>query len=110
MYYCNGNFMRFYELAGIVLLIFKCFVPLLIIVFGTFDLLGLVIKSKEKDNKIKRFIIRIIAGIIIFFMPTIILTIFDRVGLNKAEYLCIYNCVLDIKKCEYIEKEESIVE
>ena len=99
MDYCSNSFVRFYELFGIILLFFKCFIPLLIIIFGTFDLFGLVLKSKERS--IKKFILRIISGIIIFFLPTLIIIVFERVGLDKGDYSCMYNCVLDINKCEY---------
>ena len=44
MNYCGYNFMKFYELFGIILLIFKCLVPLFIIIYGMFDLFGIVIK------------------------------------------------------------------
>lgn len=100
MNYCSNNFVRFYELFGLVLLLIKCFIPLLIIVFGTFDFFGLVIKNKENKSNVNKFIRRIVVGIIIFFIPSIIIEIFESVGLDKGEYSCMYNCVLDISKCE----------
>lgn len=102
MPYCNEDLMDIYRIIGIVVLISKIAVPLLIIVFGTFDIFHSVIKPKDEKskNKIKLFIKRIIAGLIILFMPNIILTIFERVGLDKTEYSCSYNCVLDISNCE----------
>ena len=100
MNYCGSNFIKFYELFGIVLLLIKCFVPLLIIVFGMFDFFGIILKNKDNYKNIKKFIRRIISGIVIFLIPTIIIEIFERVGLDKSEYSCMYNCVLDISRCE----------
>ena len=108
MNYCSNTYMRFYELFGIVLYIFKYFIPILIIIYGTFDLFGIVIKIKDKkNNNLKKFFIRIVSGIIIFFIPTIIIEIFERVGLDKTEYSCMYNCVLDINKCDYQEESDK---
>ena len=103
MNYCSDNFVKFYELFGIILLLIKCFIPLLIIIFGMFDFFGIVIKNKDNKKNINKFIRRIVVGIIIFFIPSIITIIFESVGLNKKEYSCMYNCVLDISKCEYNE-------
>ena len=102
MNYCGVNFIKFYELFGITILLIKCFIPLLIIIFGMFDFFGVVIKSKNNLKNIKVFIRRIIVGVIIFFIPTIIIVIFESIGLDKNEYSCMYNCVLDISKCENI--------
>lgn len=106
MNYCSETYMKFYELFGMILLFFKWFIPLLIIILGTFDMFNIVINTKKEKNneKLKKFFKRIIAGLIIFFMPTIIITIFERIGLDKTKYSCMYNCILDITKCDYIEK------
>ena len=102
MEYCSNNLMSFYELIGILILIVKCFIPLIIIFFGTFDIISYIINIK-KDNafdKIKHFIKRVIVGIIIFFLPTIIIYIFEQIDFDESLYTCAYECVLDIKKCK----------
>lgn len=101
MNYCGNDFIKFYELFGIILLLIKCIIPLLIIIFGTMDFFGIVIKNKDNKKNINKFIRRIVVGIIIFFIPSIIIEIFDRIGLDKSEYSCMYECVLDISKCDY---------
>ena len=55
----------------------------------------------EKKKIILLCILCLIVGIVIFFLPNMITIIFERTGLDNNEYSCMYDCVLDINKCEY---------
>ena len=72
---------NFWQLIGLFLLIFKIVMPVILIVIGVITLGKAVISSDEKDAKngftsmIKKFII----AVIIFFLPTIISTMFGIV-------------------------------
>ena len=46
---------------------------------------------------------RLLSGIIIFFIPTLIIIVFESIGLDKTDYSCMYDCVLDVNKCDYID-------
>lgn len=109
MDYCSEKFIEIYRLIGIIILIFKLFIPLIIIVYGTFDIFMFIIKIKNKESKerLKLFLKRIIAGVVIFFIPNIILTIFESIGFNKDDYACMYNCTLDITKCNNINDNNN---
>ena len=65
--------------SGWILTIFKVAIPLLIIGYGMFDLGKAVVGSKDDDIKTasKRLMYRAIAGVLIFFVPTIVLWLFD---------------------------------
>ncbi len=94
---CNKDFMTVYGLIGMLLKILKIGVPIIIIGLGTFDLYQAVVSSENDALKKKsiRLIWRIVAGIIIFFLPSLILFLFDAVGLDHSEASCAYNCILD---------------
>lgn len=61
-------------LVGNILSIFKIVIPLLVIIMGFIDLAKAVVASKDDEIKkaAKSLMFRIIAGIVIFFIPTIV--------------------------------------
>ena len=88
---------------GYLLLIAKVAVPLLIIGFGTFDLYKAIIGSDEKalGKQTKQLIIRVIAGLIIFFLPNIVYAIISNKlsTTSLANFKCIATCVLNPSLC-----------
>lgn len=93
------------KLVGYVLVAVKIVVPLLIIIFGIVDLSKAVITSDEKGitKAAASLAKRAIAGVIIFFIPTIVKLCFNLVnGFNEISddfNVCI-NCVLDPDECD----------
>jgi len=85
------------ELIGYVLLVVKIAIPLIIIAFGIFDFGKAVVAEKEDEIKkyAKRLIFRVVAGIVIFLIPSIVLWLF---GLNK-DYST-QKDKLEFEKCE----------
>ena len=71
-----------WQIIGYVFLILKIIIPLILIILGIIDVGKAVISSDEKIIKDGVFSLlkRIIAGIIIFFIPTIISVIFSFIG------------------------------
>ena len=63
---------------GWVLFVFKFAIPILIIAFGAFDFGKAVVAEKEDEIKkqTKKLIYRVVAGILIFLLPNIIIFIF----------------------------------
>ena len=73
--FCEQNGVKLtFRVIGLVIFVAKILVPLLIIVFGILDFYKALISSDEKNTKEAFYIFakRIIAGIIVFFIPTII--------------------------------------
>ena len=80
-----------WQIIGWVLWVFKIVIPIVIIVFGMIDLGKAVVASKDDEIKksVKSLVMRAIAGIIIFFIPTLVGAIFSLVGEfndNREEY------------------------
>lgn len=70
------------QLVGQVLNIFKICLPIILIVLGIFDIGKAVISSKSEDVKknMKSFLKKIVACIVVFFVPTICMVVFGFVG------------------------------
>ena len=78
-----------WQIIGWVLWIFKIVIPVIIIVFGMIDLGKAVVASKDDEIKksVKSLVMRAIAGIVIFFIPTLVGAIFSLVGeFGSEEY------------------------
>ena len=67
---------------GWILTVFKVAIPLLIIGYGMFDLGKAVVGSKDDYIKvaIKRLMYRAMAGVLIFFVPTVVLWLFGTIN------------------------------
>ncbi len=92
-----------WEFAGQVLMIFKIVIPLIIIILGAMDLGKAVVSSDEKEIKkaTGSLVRRFIAGIIIFFIPTIVhvvFTMFDSVQVSGND-ICT-SCLSNPSTCK----------
>ena len=91
---------------GWILTVFKIAIPLLIIGYGMFDLGKAVVGSKDEDIKVasKRLMYRAIAGVLIFFVPTVVMWLFGTInGYNdmpvKSFEKC-QDCILSPWNCD----------
>ena len=85
--------------AGWILTFFKIAIPLLIIGLGMFDFGKAVVSSKDDEIKksAKTLMYRAIAGIVIFFVPSLVLWLFQTISsFNYAENATNFD---DCKKC-----------
>ncbi len=85
---CSG-LAPIWQIIGWVLFVFKIAIPIIIIIFGMIDLGKAVVASKDDEIKksIKSLVMRAIAGIVIFFLPTLVGLIFSLVGtFSTTEY------------------------
>lgn len=69
------------QVLGVVLWIIKLGIPVIIIFFGVLDFGKAVTAAKDDEIKTsaKRLLFRILAGLVIFFVPTIVLWVFGTV-------------------------------
>ena len=102
---CDENdIRRVLKIFGNILLIIRVAVPLVIIGFGTIDLFKSVIDKDEKSfgKQIKQIMIRVVAGIIIFFVPNFINAIFGLSNvlniMEDDQFLTCSECVLEPTK------------
>lgn len=89
-----------WQIVGWVLWVFKIVIPIIIILFGMIDLGKAVVASKDDEIKksVKSLVMRAIAGIVIFFIPTLVGAIFSLVGEfgseeYQAEYKICSECI-----------------
>ncbi len=94
------------QIVGYVLYVFKIAIPLIIIALGMFDFGKAVVAEKEDETKkmAKRLIFRIVAGFVIFFIPTIVMFLFGLLGgYNDAKegsnFEVCENCILRPSSC-----------
>lgn len=96
----DNNIKKVLRFFGYLLIIAKVVIPLIIIGFGTFDLFKSVVDKDEKSfgKQLKQLGLRIVGGMIIFFIPTIIETFFgisDKLNIVKTnDYKACANCLL----------------
>lgn len=76
-----ANTANIWHLLGLVLLILKIVIPIILIVLGMIDLGKAVISSEEKQisKSVTTLAKRLVAAIVIFFIPTIISVIWTAV-------------------------------
>ncbi len=91
---------------GYIIFIAKLLVPLIIIGFGTFDLFKAVIDKDEKSlgKQVKMLLMRIVVGVFVFFIPTILNALFSLSEsldiVSTDEYKACATCLLDINNCD----------
>ena len=89
--FCGDN-KSVWTLVGKLLNIFRIVIPVLIVIFGMVDLGKAVVGSKDDDVKkaAKQLLMRFIAGLIIFFIPTLVKAAFGLVDNADKDYeVCI---------------------
>ena len=90
-------------IIGIIINIAKILVPLLIILTQMVSMTKIVISGKDEDFKesFKVMVKKIIAGLVIFFIPGIIdYTIDNLVKADNSGFAQCSNCLLDTKHCK----------
>ena len=76
-----------WQLVGIIVNVFKIAIPVIIILMAMVDLGKAVMAGKEDDikNAQKMLIKRLIYGILIFFVVTLVQTVFGLVGADLTD-------------------------
>lgn len=100
-----------WQFVGWILMVFKIVIPLLLIIFGMVDLGKAVVGSKDEEIKkaTGALVKRAIAGIVIFFIPTIVNIIINLVP-GHVDWDACRVCVTSPggDKCSrYVEKMEK---
>lgn len=94
-----------WKLVGQILYIFKIVIPILVVIFGMIDLGKAVVASKDDEIKkaAKQLGMRILAGIVIFFIPTIIgfaFTLADGFSNVENDYNVCSTCITNPGACK----------
>lgn len=100
-HFCQGNVLNVFKGVGWLFFTVKIIVPILLVIFGCVDFAKAVVISKDDEIKkaIKSLVIRSIAGIIIFFVPSGINFIVQVIGgedvYRGSEFGACTECILD---------------
>lgn len=103
--FCSGDMLDIWRTVGNILLVFKIVIPLLLIIFGMIDLGKAVISSDDKavSKAAKSLLNRVIAAVVVFFIPTLIGFIIGLVGSFDGEAKEAYDncatCISDPGNC-----------
>ena len=98
------------RIIGYIITIAKILVPLLIIVFGMIDFAKAVTASDEKAiNKATASLIkRVIAGVVVFFIPTLVMAGIGVLEItngiesddpNRSDFATCTKCIFDTSTC-----------
>jgi len=92
--FCNDT-KEVWTFVGNLLDVFRIVVPLLVIIFGMIDLGKAVVGSKDEDIKkaAKQLLLRAIAGVCIFFVPSLVQGIFSMLGDRVPDYDVCASCL-----------------
>lgn len=96
----NSTSLKAFQVIGYILLIIKIIVPLILIVLGSIDFAKAALSGDDKSTKdaAVQFGKRILIGLIIFFIPTIIdffLSLVKGTSEVVAKYENCTNCILN---------------
>ena len=101
--FCAGT-AKIWQLVGRILTIFKIVIPLLVIIFGMIDLGKAVVASKDDEIKkaAKSLGMRALAGILIFFIPTLVAFVFNIVDgfSDDGDYKICADCITKPNSCQ----------
>src|SRR5574344_1129631 len=100
----NPGVLAAFKIGSIAINIVKVVVPIILIVMGMFDMAKAVVDGKDGavTKQAAAFGKRIVACVLIFFVPTIILAIFNTVDSWQSvssKYKACLDCLLDTSKC-----------
>lgn len=90
------------KIAGYTIVIIKIITPLAIILMGSFDFYKAVSSGKAEDLKKQAIMLgnRVLVGVIIFFLPTILKTALNFIS-GDSEYITCIDCLFDpTKSCK----------
>ncbi len=95
-----------WQTVGYVLMVLKILVPVILIIWGTIGLAQAMISGEDKavSKQAGSLIKKLVIGIVIFFIPTIVNALFSLMGTFlpfKSDYNNCLNCITSPrKKCD----------
>lgn len=97
-YFCETNALIAFRILGYVIIMIKIVVPLIIIGQSMLDIFTAVISGEIKDlgTTLVNFVKRVVAGFIIFFLPSIIFAVMglvDSAEKTRDSFDVCNNCI-----------------
>lgn len=105
-YFCNADSVKAFKVIGYIIYTIKVVAPLCIIILASIDYFRAIMSNDEKAISVstKSFIRRLIAGIVIFLVPTIVYALLDVLSPAMGdtefnEYLTCTKCIFNPSDC-----------
>ena len=94
----DAGVVKAFQVIGYGLLFLKIIIPIVLVIMGSLELGKAVIASDDKAIRtaVMSFVKKVIAGVIVFFVPTIIGAVINLAGNIKADtsqFECLSNCI-----------------
>ena len=105
----DTNVLTGLRVLGYIVLIAKILVPVVLIITAMYSFFKAVVSSDENEikNATTLLVSRLIVGVIVFFIPSIVTAIFDLVDsadISGSSYSSCVKCITSIKQCNsYID-------
>ena len=98
--FCEGKVQGVFTTIGWVFFILKILIPIILIVFGSIDFGKAMLSNKDDEIKksAKTLVLRAIAGVIIFFIPTLLNFVVELIGgddLYNGTFATCTHCMLE---------------
>ena len=99
--FCSGARLGVFTTIGWVFFIVKILIPIVLIIFGSIDFGKAVIANKDDEIKksAKSLVMRAIAGVIIFFVPTLLNFVVELIGgednVYNGDFATCTHCMLE---------------
>ena len=98
----SNGVLKAFQVIGYIIYVAKFLIPLLLIIFGSIDFAKAIISSSDKagSEAISSFVKRVVAAVIIFFVPTIISFVLDLIDdasatINDENFTNCKTCLFD---------------
>lgn len=87
---CTTEMLQVMALIRFILNVVRFVIPIVLIVLGTFDLFKAVTAGKDEDIKKKQQVLikRVVAGVIVFLVPTIVFILMGWLGNDQWKTDC----------------------
>lgn len=112
LHFCEySGVLRSLKIAGILLVIVKILIPILLMATAMMSFAKTIISGKTEDltGSLMLLVKKLIAGLIIFFIPGLVDYAFDSfIGYDDSNFLACTTCLLDIENCVIPETDPSI--
>ena len=109
----DGDVLNTIRIVVIIINIIKVIIPIIVMIFAIRDFANVVIsgKNEKMSEALKMFVGRLIASLIVFFMPLIVDSFIELVSKDATSYHeCIDKATPEGIKQAYYEREKRLIE
>lgn len=115
LHFCNQDSLKAFIFIGHIINVIKIVIPLIIIILGMVDFARAMISNDDKAtmSAAKSLVLRLIAGVIVFLIPTIFYGILNLVfpdEINDYDNMACTKCILRVSECDYDTMSGSLPE